>query len=439
MRRSVLLFLFVLQLTGATSAQTGSRFTPATADRADVKQALAFIDANFDKQVAEWILLTEIPALSTHEQQRAAYVTAELKKIPGLTISSDPIGNITAKRPGTLSTLREPQGRPEQSRGATGSGQAGTGPAIVLAAHMDTVHPMDADLKVKRLPDGTLHAPGVFDNTASIANALQTLRALDAAKIQTRGDLIFVFTVQEELGLKGMYYWMDHNPAPAMLVASDGGLGDVNYGALGIYWSKMKFTAPGAHTLNSRNQPHPARAAAQCITDIYSIPLPPSDAPVPAIYNVGILGGGTVVNAISPENWFTVDLRTIDPVLLKDLDAQIMAKCQGAANANKVTFTREYIQRSEAGGRPEALAARLKHPIVQTPVEVLRFLGAPATTNPSGSTDANVGVVKGIPSVAIGRSRGGNQHSLSEWADVASAKLGAKALLLVLVSLAELK
>jgi len=80
--------------------------------------------------------------------------------------------------------------------------------------------------------------------------------------------------------------------------------------------------------MNSRNQPHPARAAAQCITDIYSVPLPPANAPVPAIYNVGMMGGGTVVNAIAPENWFTVDLRTIDPDMLKDLDAQIMAKCQ---------------------------------------------------------------------------------------------------------------
>ncbi len=419
MRHRVLLPLAAILITGAAivcaQTQTGSAFTPAMAERADVKQALAYLDSNFDKQVAEWITLTEIPALSTHEQQRAAYVTAELKKIPGLQVSADPMGNVTATRPG-----------------------AGGGPAILLAAHMDTVHPMDADLKVKRLPDGTLHAPGVFDNTSSVENALQTLRALDAAKIQTRGDLIFVFTVQEELGLKGMYYWMDHHPAPAMIVASDGGLSDVNYGALGIYWSKMRFTAPGAHTMNSRNAPHPARAAAQCITDIYSVPLPPADAPVPAIYNVGMMGGGTVVNAISPENWFTVDLRTIDPVLLKDLDAKIVAKCQGAANAHGVTFTREFIQRSEAGGRPEALAARLTQPIVQVPVNVLKFLGAPATPNPTGSTDANVGVVRGIPSVSIGRSRGGNQHSLSEWADVASAKLGVKQLLLVVIALAEL-
>lgn len=236
-----------------------------------------------------------------------------------------------------------------------------------------------------------------------------------------------------------MYYWMDHNPAPAMLVASDGGLGDASYGALGIYWSKMKFTAPGAHTNNSKGQPHPARAAAQCITDIYTIPLPPAGDPVGAVYNVGMMGGGTVVNAIAPENWFTVDLRTIDPALLKDLDAKIMAKCQAAADAHKVTFTREYIQKSEAGGRPEALTARLSHPVVTTPLAVLNYLGIKGSAVPSGSTDANVGVVRGIPSVAIGRSRGGNQHSLSEWADIASARTGAKQMLLVAVALAEVR
>lgn len=431
MKRALLLAAAVAATTAILAAQAaqsggGARFTPALAARPDVKLAMAYLDDRFEAQVDEWIRLTEIPALSTHEQQRAAYVLAELRKIPGLEIRTDEVGNITARRPGQAPS--------------TSSGQGNSGPtgAIVLAAHMDTVHPMDTDVKVKRLPDGTLHAPGVFDNTASVANALQTLRALDAAKIQTRADLVFVFTVQEELGLKGMYYWMDHNPAPAMLVASDGGLFDVNYGALGIYWSKMKFTAPGAHTNNSRNQPHPARAVAQCITDIYNIPLPPAGAPVSAVYNVGMMGGGTIVNAIAPENWFTVDLRTIDPELLKDLDAQIMAKCQAAANMHRVTFTREYIQKSEAGGRPETLAARLTHPVVQVPMDVLRYLDAQPTANPTGSTDANVGVVRGIPSVAIGRSRGGNQHSLTEWADVESARTGVKQMLLVLIALAEI-
>jgi acetylornithine deacetylase/succinyl-diaminopimelate desuccinylase-like protein len=396
---------------------TGNRFTPAIAERADVKGALAYIDANFDAQVTEWIHLTEIPALSTHEQQRAAYIKGELTKL-GLAPTIDEIGNVMARRPGT-----------------------GGGPTIVFSAHMDTVHPLDTDLRVKRLPDGTLHAPGIFDDTSSDVNLLQTLRAMNAAKIQTKGDIIALFSVQEELGLKGMYYWFDHHPKTAdMIVAIDAELGAVNYGALGIYWSKMKFTAPGAHTLNSRDQPNPARAVSQCIADIYTVPLPPATDPAPVIYNVGMMGGGTVVNAISPESWFTVDLRTIDAARLKQFDADILHKCEAAATAQRVGFSREYIQRSEAGGRPEQLQTNLQAAPTQTAIAILAYLGEKLLPDgqpvATGSTDANVGVVHGVPSVAIGRSHGGNQHSLTEWADIKSAKTGTKELLLMAVSLA---
>ncbi|HUL72434.1 MAG TPA: M20/M25/M40 family metallo-hydrolase [Vicinamibacterales bacterium] len=409
----------VLAVGAVLAGQSGtSKFSPALAERADVKQAIAYVDQHFEAQVAEWITLTQIPALSTHEQKRAAYIRGQLEKL-GLTPATDGIGNVMARRAG-----------------------AGGGPTIVFAAHMDTVHPMDTDLTVKRPGDGTLHAPGIFDDTPSDVELLQMLRALDAAKITTKGDLIALFTVQEELGLKGMYYWFDHHPKVAdMIVAVDAPLGAVDYGALGIYWSKMKFSAPGAHTLASRGQPHPARAAAQCIADIYTVPLPPENAPVTAIYNVGMLGGGTVVNAIAPEAWFTVDLRTVDPALLNQLDAQIVAKCQAAATAQKVTFAREFIQKSEAGGRPENLADRLAHPVVQTAVDVLKYLGVKITPNgvpaATGSTDANVGVVHKVPSVAIGRSLGGNQHSLSEWADIESARNGTKQIVLLAIALAE--
>ena len=394
-----------------------NRFTPALAARPDVKAALDYIDAHFTAQVDEWIHLTEIPALSTHEQQRGAYISAQLTAM-GLAPTTDGIGNVMARRKGT-----------------------GGGPTIVFSAHMDTVHPLDTDVHVKRLPDGTLHAPGVFDDTPSDVNLLQMLRALNAAKVQTKGDIITLFTVQEELGLKGMYYWFDHNPKTAdMIVAVDADLGAVNYGALGIYWSKMKFSAPGAHTLNSRDQPNPARGVARCISDIYTIPLPPANDPVPVIYNVGMMGGGSVVNAISPESWFTVDLRTIDPALLKQFDAAIVGKCDAAARAERVTFAREYIQRSEAGGRPDQLTAQLNSPPVQTAIAILGYLGEKLFPNgqpvPTGSTDANVGVVHGIPSVAIGRSHGGNQHSLSEWADINSDKTGTKQVLLLAVALA---
>lgn len=422
----VLISGMILALLGAASGHPASaqapfptKFSPEIAARADVKTALAYIDQQFEAQVNEWILLTEIPGLSGHEQKRAEYIAAELTKL-GLTPQSDTMGNVWAVRKGV-----------------------GGGPSVVFAAHMDTVHPLDTPLKVRREDNGTLHAPGITDDTAALPAQLQALRAMREAKIETKGDLVFLFTVQEEVGLKGMYHWIEQNRGITdMLVAVDGGLGPVSYGALGIYWSRMKFSGDGGHTLSSRDRPNTVRAAARCIERIYSVPLPPADDPVPAIYNVGgMMTSGQVVNAIPQEVTFTVDLRTVDPALLQTLDKSIMATCEEAAAWQKVKFTREWIQRSEAGGRPEQLATRRAHPVVQTAIDILRFLDVslPASREavPSGATDGNVGVLLGIPTVSIGAANGGGGHTLQEWARTDSAKTGTQQVLLMAVSLAE--
>ncbi len=423
----VLIAGMILALVGAASGHPASaqapfptKFSPEIAARADVKAALAYVDREFEAQVNEWIHLTEIPGLSGHEQKRAEYIAGELTKL-GLTPQSDTMGNVWAVRKGT-----------------------GGGPSVVFAAHMDTVQPLDTPLKVRREENGTMHAPGITDDTAALPAQLQALRAMREAKVETKGDLVFLFTVQEEVGLKGMYHWIEqHRGITDMLVAVDGGLGPVNYGALGIYWSRMKFSGDGGHTLSSRDRPNTVRAAARCIERIYSVPLPPADDPVPAIYNVGgMMTSGQVVNAIPQEVTFTVDLRTVDPALLQTLDKSIMATCEEAAAWQKVKFTREWIQRSEAGGRPEQLAARRAHPVVQTAIDILRFLDVslPASREavPSGATDGNVGVLLGIPTVSIGAANGGGGHTLQEWARTDSAKTGTQQIVLMAVSLAEI-
>lgn len=405
----------------AAQAPFPTKFSPEIAARADVKQALAYVDTNFEAQITEWIRLTEIPGLSGHEQKRGEYIKSALKEL-GLTPESDEMGNVWAVRKGI-----------------------GGGPSVVFAAHMDTVHPLDTPLKVRREDNGTLHAPGISDDTAALPAQLQALRAMRDAKIETKGDLVFLFTVQEEIGLKGMYHWAEHHrDITDMLVAVDGGLGPVSYGALGIYWSRMKFSGEGSHTLSSRDKPNPVRAAATCINDIYTVPLPPATDPVPAIYNVGgLLSGGNVVNAIPQEVTFSVDLRTVDPEILKRLDTAILAKCEAAAAAQKVKFEREWIQRSEAGGRPEHLADRRAHPVVQTAIDVLKYLDVSMPTgreaNPTGSTDGNVGVLLGIPTVSIGAANGGGGHTLQEWARADSARTGTQQIILLAASLAEIR
>ena len=389
-----------------------SRFGPQVSERPEVRAALRWLDANFPKQVAEWIRIAQIQGKSGHERERATLVRREMLRA-GLHVSTDSIGNVVGRRKGT-----------------------GGGPTIVFAAHTDIVHPLGTPLAVRRAGD-TLHAPGIFDNSASVANMLAVVRALDAAGVRTRGDLVFIGTAQEELGLRGMDYWLEHNPRPDMLVAMDGGLGPINYGALGIYWSTYHLAAAGSHTVTSRGKPTPVRALAAAIQRIYALAPPP--LPDGAVYNVGQVHGGEIFNGIPQQLFFTMDLRSPDPVLLDSLDRTIDAAVAAAARAEGVEWRKEAVQRNRAGGTEAMLAERRTHPLVQTAIDIHRFVGIDLPAGheaiATGSTDANVGVVRGIPSISVGRSFGGNQHTLSEWAHWPSALPATKMVLLLAVSM----
>ena len=421
MLRLVTIALVFISAAASAAAQTyPTRFSPQLVTRPAVRDALGWLDTNFPQQVAEWIRITEIPAPSRQEQRRAAYIKAQLEA-EGLTVIVDSIGNVMARRPG-----------------------AGGGETVVFAAHMDTVHPLETDVTVKRdstREDGKvvrhLRAPGIFDNSASVANMLAMVRALNRANVRTRGDIIFIATVQEEIGLIGMDYWLEKNPGVAdVLVALDGGLPSVNYGALGIFWTRYHFKGPGSHTNTSAGKPHPARALADAIRSIYEIQIP--EYMGGAVYNVGMLDGGKIFNAVPEEVSFTMDLRSVNPILLDDLDRQIDTAVARAAAAHRVQWSKEQVTRNRAGGTEQMLADRRGHPLIQTALDAHTQLGIPSRAIATGSTDANMGVVRGIPSISIGRSMGGDQHTLSEWSEVDSALTATKIALLIAIAMAGL-
>ena len=399
------------------AAQTyPTSWNPELLKRADVKSAMAMIEQRFPSQVDEWIRIAEMPGKSRLEQQRGAYVKSVFEK-EGLTVSVDSIGNVTGVRKGT-----------------------GGGPTIVIAAHTDIVFPPETNTKVRRSGD-TLFAPGVGDNTASVANMLSTLRVMNATKFTSKGDIIFIGTVQEELGLKGMAYWLEHNPKPDLLIVPDGAYGSVSYGALGIYWTKFVFTHPGAHTLSSRGIPTPVKAVAKAIDRLYQLQF--EALPNGAVMNIGQIHGGSIFNAVPQELYFTVDLRSSDPVLLDSLDRMITRITQEVAAEQKVGLKIEIEQNSGAGGTEKQLEGARAHPLVQTAVDINRALGmTPGMPGASeavatGATDANPGVVRKIPSIAIGGSKASGAHQLTEFALASSALPSTKLLYLLTATFAD--
>jgi acetylornithine deacetylase/succinyl-diaminopimelate desuccinylase-like protein len=395
-----------------------SWFEPSMLQKPSVAAALKSIDDRSPAIIDEWIKLVEIPSPSGKEQARAKYIRAEMEKLGLTDIRTDDIFNVSGVRKGT-----------------------GGGPMVVIAAHTDTVFPEGTDVKVKRSGD-ILRAPGIGDDTSNLMATLETFRALNRAGIKTKGDLIFLASVQEELGLLGAKHWLEKSGyKPDLFVAADLASNQVWYGALRITQLKFFYTSPGAHTMESRGTPSPAKAVAKAITALYEIPLPPVapglDSFKLPVINVGMIGGGTVVNAVPREAWFTVDLRSLDSATQDKLETAVVSTARRMSEQEGVGFRMESkmsVDYSKARPQQE----RLNHPLVQTALAVANYFRKPGTPEIAaqdvGSTDANIAVSMGIPAVAVGTTTERMPHRLEEEDDASSIIPGIKSLIVMAIA-----
>jgi acetylornithine deacetylase/succinyl-diaminopimelate desuccinylase-like protein len=396
----------------------GSWFQPSLLEKPEVRKAMQSVDDRAAGIVEEWIRLVETPAPSGKEQARARYIQAEMQKLGLSEIRTDDFFNVSGVRKGT-----------------------GGGPTVVFSAHMDTVFPEGTDLKVKR-EGGVLRAPGIGDDTSNLMATLEMFRALDRGGVKTKGDLIFLASVQEEVGLVGAKHWLETSGyKPDMFVAIDVSSTDVWYGALRIDQFKFFYTSPGAHTLESRGAPSPAKAVAKSINALYEIPLPPvaegfGTFKLPTL-NVGMLGGGTVVNAIPREAWFTVDLRSLDTTTQDRLQSAVVSTARRIAEQEGVGFRMEHkmgVDYSKALPQNE----RLQHPLVQTALAASNYFRKPGTPEivpkDAGANDSNIAVSMAIPAVAVGAVVEFMPHRLEEYAEAGSIVPGIKSLIALAVA-----
>jgi acetylornithine deacetylase/succinyl-diaminopimelate desuccinylase-like protein len=282
--------------------------------RPEVAAAYAHVDKTREEILEEWIEITEINAPSGQERARAEYIEKLLKKLKLKDIHYDSIGNLIAVRRGT-----------------------GGGPRVVFDAHMDTVFQPGLKIKAK-VRDGRVYAPGIGDDTRNIEALLASIRALNHARIMTKGDLVFVFTVDEERGLAGAERYVKENKGKFdYYVALDGGYEGFTYGGIGINWYRHHFIGPGGHT-RSRTPPYSAALPlSRAVSRIYELSVP--DNP-PSQLNVGMLGGAEVVNAKAADAWFTVDLRSTSNEVIAELERRVALILREEATCEGMTVRR---------------------------------------------------------------------------------------------------
>src|SRR6185436_18913356 len=171
--------------------------------------------------------------------------------------------------------------------------------------------------------DGKIFAPGIGDDTRNVEGMLAMLRALDEAKIKTRGDIVFLFSVEEESSMRGAKEYIAANKANiGHYIALDGGYRGLTYSGIGINHDKIHFLGPGGHT-RSTTPPYSATLPlARAIQRIYALEIPTNPS---SNLNIGMLGGSDVPNAKAADAWFSLDLRSTDQTVIDGLEKKIYA------------------------------------------------------------------------------------------------------------------
>jgi tripeptide aminopeptidase len=411
MRRSIslLLLLFISSTIAQAQVKSVAQYieqVQALASRADVKAANDYIDRNHESIMREWIAITEINAPSGQEQTRARYIESLLRKYHLDDVHYDSAGNLVAVRKGT-----------------------GRGPMIVFDAHLDTVFQPGLQIKAT-VRDGRIYAPGIGDDTRNIEALLATIRALNDAKIKTKGNLVFVFTVEEETTFKGVNNYVKENKNRIdQYIALDGGYEGFTYAGIGINWYRHHFIGPGGHT-RSETPPYSATLPlARAIERIYQLRVPTRPS---SNLNIGMLGGSEVVNAKAADAWFTVDLRSTSNEVIADLERQIKVILDEEAARVGMKVKTEVISASPAAvipGHRESYLVRISE-------AVHRVMGFDPPITNAGSNNSSAALLAGVSSISTGAGPCDGAHSLAENCEIEPLYKGIKKILLLEAALA---
>ena len=415
-RALVCVILLAMPVRSVASPQV-SRQAPASrlTDNPRVRAALDWFTPNISWVNDQQARITEIPAPSFQEAQRAAAVK-ELLSETGLSSHIDKAGNVI----GELHGVNEKE-------------------LVVVAAHLDTVFPPGTDVKVHR--DGSrMIAPGISDNGSGVAALLAMARAVQFAHLKPQRTILFIADVGEEGegNLRGMRAIVDAYRAKlkAVVVLDGSGTDHVTTKALASRRLEALITGPGGHSWSDFGMPNPINALVRGSVRFINTKVPPSPR---TTFNIGQIEGGTSVNSIPYEARLKVDIRSENENELARLESALR-DCISAGVRDEMDSVRDR-SKGKLEWKVELLGSRpggelpADSPLLAALHAADEFVGNQSRIERS-STDANIPLSLGIDAISIGAGgTGGGAHSLQEWYDSAGREMGLKRALLTILGI----
>lgn len=360
---------------------------------------LDYIETHRQEHMQLLLTLARIPAPSNHEEKRARFCKEWLEQNGAEGVYIDDALNVVY-----------PVGVTDEND------------LTVYAAHSDVVFPDTQPLPLE-IRDGKICCPGIGDDTASVAALLLAAKYIAQNHLQPKngGILLVVNAGEEGLGnLKGTRKLFEtFGSRITAFISFDGRCCRCVDEAVGSRRYRIEIDTEGGHSYSKFGNRNAIAYLASLIDTLYQIKVPTRGK---TTFNVGTISGGTSVNTIAQHAEMLYEFRSDDREDLAEMEAHLNAALAFYATKGiKVTATL-------VGNRPCGIPVDPeKHNALITRAQAIteKYFGfLPATS--SGSTDSNIPLSMGIPSVELRCGRGAGAHTREEYIEIDSQIPGIK-------------
>ncbi len=348
---------------------------------------LKYAEDNFDGALKLLLELAPIPAPSHNEELRAEYCLKWLQDIGAEGAYIDEALNVVY---------------PYKDNG---------GKLKVFMAHSDTVFPDTAPLPLERR-DGKIFCPGVGDDTGHVVTLLIAAKYLIEHQPETDGEgiLIVINSCEEGLGnLKGCKHIMERfGDRVTEFVTFDSHPKAIMTRAVGSHRYKIEIKTEGGHSYGNFGRTNAIAVMAKLINELYSVELPENGR---TTYNVGTVSGGTSVNTIAQNAEMLYEYRSVSADNLSYMQSRFNEIIEGFKDADaEITVTK-------VGDRPcgSEVDAEKQQALTDKAIKAIETVYGYTPRQGTGSTDCNVPLAMGIPSVCVGCVRSAGAHTRGEY------------------------
>jgi len=293
---------------------------------------------------------------------------------------------------------------------------------VVYMAHSDVVFPDTETLPLK-VEDGRIYCPGIGDDTACAVSLVMTAKYIAEAGLRpgNTGLLLVVNSGEEGLGnLKGSRKIMeDFGSRVIEFVTFDGYANKIANTTVGSKRYKVAVATEGGHSYSAFGNRNAIAYLASLISTLYDIKVPTRGK---TTFNVGTISGGTSVNTIAQSAEMLYEFRSDNREDLAEMEEHFKAAIDFYCTKGiEITVT-------QVGDRP------CMGDVDPVREQVLMERGERAIKNhygydveySSSSTDCNIPMSMGIPSICVGTVVGGKAHTREEYVEIGSLLPGLK-------------